>query len=159
MSIALASYCYVICHIKQSLLISNRLWVHSQLPGGKGLGTYAHLSVKDYRYSALIQLRSNIMRNLCLLNASWTYYVARIYSTSTLSWSLIRNSCSEGMLSTMYGILCLTTYFLECPRLQSFKYSKSIFKCSWLKRVPWWLLVKWTSYSCFFTDELNVDVL
>ena len=50
-------------------------------------------------------------------------------------------------------------YFLEHPQLPNFKYSKHIFTCSQLKRVPWRLHVGRPSYSCFFNDQLNVSIL
>ena len=41
----------------------------------------------------------------------------------------------------------------------NFKYSKHIFKNSWLKQVLWRLHIRWQSYSHFFTDQLNANVL
>ena len=80
------------------------------------------------------------------------------YSTSTLSWSLIRNSCVRSMPATMYGAFCLTA-FLERPWLPSFKHSKRIFMPSQLKQVLRWLHVRRPSFLHFFTDQLNMDVV
>ena len=62
------------------------------------------------------------------------------YSMSTLSWSLIRNSCVGSMPSTMYAVLCLTT-FLSFHN-SKFQVHPAHFTCSRLKQVLWWLHVR-----------------
>ena len=53
----------------------------------------------------------------------------------------------------------LFNYFLVHPRLQILKYSKCIFTCSQLKQLPWQLHVRQPSYSHFFTDQFNENIL
>ena len=82
--------------------------------------------------------------------------VKYIHTTFTLSWSLryvrvgrAKNAKNvKGMLFPMYYIFCLTAF--SCIHNSNFKYSKSIFTLSRLKEVPWRLLVRWPSHSCFF---------
>ena len=76
----------------------------------------------------------------------WIYYAPRpdvtcssIYSTFTLSWSLIRNPVLK-VCSLMYGIFCLTNF----SRVQD---SKRIYTPSRLKQVPWRLDVRQPGYS------------
>ena len=78
------------------------------------------------------------------------------FSTFTLSWSLIRNSCIESMRLNVWHFLL--NYSLASMAL-NFKYSKRIFTCSRLKQVPWWLHVSQPCYSRFFTDQLDINVL
>ena len=79
------------------------------------------------------------------------------YSTFTLSQSLIRNSCTESMPFNLWRFLY--NYFLLRPWLPNFKYSKRIFTRSGLKQVPWQLHARLQSYSHFFIDQLNMNVL
>ena len=77
------------------------------------------------------------------------------YSMFTLRWSLIRDSCIDRQYVIHNVWRYLFDCFLEHPWLQS----KYIFMHSWLKQAPWRFFVRRPCYSCFFTDQLNVDIL
>ena len=68
---------------------------------------------------------------------------------------MLRNANS--MPFPVYGVFCLTTFSFVHD--SEFKYSKRVFTRSRLKQVLCQTHVRQPSYSDFFTDQLNVNIL